>query len=128
MASKGHPAWAPLVLFIDDADDAAPYEMFFEFHGWKATRAVSASDGLQKAGSLRPDAIVLDLWMPHMDGLEIARRLKRDPATRAIPLIALTADVQDSTRERALAAGVDDFRTKPCAPPDLVATIWRLLG
>lgn len=127
MASESHPAWAPLVLFIDDAEDPAPYDLFLRFQGWKAATAVSSADGLRKAASLQPDAIVLELWMPLMDGLEIARRLKSDPSTSAIPLIALTADVQDSTRERALSAGVDDFRTKPCAPDDLVATIQRLL-
>ncbi len=71
--------------------------------------------------------IVLDLGMPGMDGVEVARRLKADPVTRTTRIIVLTGHVLDNARRRALGAGADEFCTKPCLPADLAAAVKRHL-
>jgi DNA-binding response OmpR family regulator len=78
--------------------------------------------------ALKPDAIVLDLHLPVVDGWEVTRRLKAHAATKATPVIALTADALKEAEERARAAGVDAFCTKPCSPPDVAAIIRRYLS
>jgi CheY-like chemotaxis protein len=119
---------APLVLVIDDVEDNRDvYTQFLSHQGWRVATAVDGEDGLAKAESLRPSVIILDLGLPKMDGWEVAQRLKNAPATSAIPIVALTGHVTRESRQRALTAGVDEFCTKPCLPPDLIATIRRHL-
>ena len=81
--------------------------------GHEVIIAVDGQQGVDLAGSDNPDIILLDMSLPVMDGWEAARRLKADDATKAIPIIALSAHVMEGERERALAAGCDDFDTKP---------------
>jgi CheY-like chemotaxis protein len=127
MPTKGS-ASAPLVLVIDDAEDNREvYVQFFEFQGWRTATASDGEDGLDKASALKPSVIVLDLSLPVMDGWEVARRLKAKGATRSIPVIALTGHALDDSRRKAMAAGVDEYLTKPCLPADLAAVIRRHL-
>jgi len=78
-------------------------------------------------GSEHPDLVLMDMSLPVLDGWEAAQRLKADPATRAIPVIALTAHAMTADRERALAAGCDDYDTKPIELPRLLEKMQRLL-
>ena len=78
------------------------------------------------AGSERPDLIIMDLTLPDMDGWEATRRIKADPATKHIPVVALTANAMEGDREKALAAGCDDFDTKPVELPRLLDKIRAL--
>jgi CheY-like chemotaxis protein len=80
------------------------------------------------AVSERPDIILMDLEMPVMNGWEATRRLKADPATRDIPIIALSAHAMAGDREKALATGCDDFDTKPIEFDRLLAKIEQALG
>ena len=124
MLTKPATASAPLVLFIDDsADNCEVYVQFFEFNGWRTATASDGKSGLEKAAALKPNAIVLDLHLPVLDGWEVTRLLKADPATKATPIIALTADVLKEGEERARAAGADAFYTKPFSPPDLAGSL-----
>lgn len=119
---------APLILVIDDNEDNRDlYEQFLEHKGWRVATASDGVLGLERATSLHPDVIVLDLGLPKIDGWEVARRLKGDPNTEAIPVIAVTAHAMGGSKQRALAAGVDAFQTKPFLPQELVAEIERLL-
>jgi two-component system, cell cycle response regulator DivK len=128
MPAKGSPPPAPLVLVIDDAEDNREvYVQFFEFQGWRTATASDGEDGLDKASALAPTVIVLDLSLPLMDGWEVARRLKANGKTRSIPVIALTGHALDDSRRKAIAAGVDEYLTKPCLPADLAAVIKRHL-
>lgn len=128
MPSKGSSPSAPLVLVIDDAEDNREvYVQFFEFQGWRTATASDGEDGLDKASALVPSVIVLDLSLPVMDGWEVARRLKANGKTRTIPVIALTGHALDDSRRKAMAAGVDEYLTKPCLPADLAAVIRRHL-
>jgi CheY-like chemotaxis protein len=75
------------------------------------------------ATSDKPDLILMDITLPDIDGGEVTRRIKADPATKGIPIIALTANAMSGDREKALAAGCDDFATKPVEMPRLLEKI-----
>jgi two-component system cell cycle response regulator DivK len=84
--------------------------------------------GLAMAREVAPDLILLDLGLPEIDGWECARRLKADPATRHIPIIALTAHAMLGDRQKALDAGCDEFDTKPIDLGSLMDKITHLLA
>ena len=96
-------------------------------HGYEVMIAVDGAEGVAMAGAERPDLILLDMSLPVMDGWEATRRLKADDATKAIPVIALTAHAMESDREQAMQAGCDDFDTKPIELPRLLGKINALL-
>ena len=119
----------PLILLVDDvADNIDVYTQFFLHRGWRTATASNGQEGLTIAAGLRPDVIVLDLGMPGMDGWEVARRLRADPVTGSIPILALTGHVLGDSRRRAREAGVDEFLTKPCLPQDLAEAVKRHLA
>lgn len=91
--------------------------------GHTVLRAVSAESGLSVARSALPDLILMDIQLPGMNGLEATALLKGDPATRAIPVIALTALAMKGDRERILAAGCDGYASKPLSRLTLIAAI-----
>ena len=95
--------------------------------GYDVLAAANGQDGLDLARRERPDLVLLDLGMPEIDGWECARQLKRAHGTASIPIIALTAHAMLGDRERALAAGCDDFDTKPIDFAALLKRIDRLL-
>jgi len=110
------------ILYVEDNDD----NIYMLKN--RLTRAgftvIVATDGIQgvaMAGSEQPDLILMDLTLPNMDGEQATRHIKADPTTNHIPVIALTANAMASDREKALAAGCDDFDTKP-------VELQRLLG
>jgi two-component system, cell cycle response regulator DivK len=129
MPPKGVPsASAPLVLLVDDSEDTVEaYEQFLRHVGMRVASARDGEEALAKVAELSPDAVVLDLGLPKIDGWDVAKRIKSDPATNRIPVIALTGHATDNARSRALASGVDEFCVKPCLPPDLLAAIRRHL-
>ena len=81
--------------------------------GHEVTIAVDGQEGIDNARSTAPDLILMDMSLPIVDGWEATRRLKADPATASIPVIALTAHAMAGDREKALEAGCDDYDTKP---------------
>jgi CheY-like chemotaxis protein len=81
--------------------------------GWRVTTATNGLEALKKIRSRRPDAIVLDMIMPEMDGFELTRTLKSHPSYRAIPIVAATSLYGRGHRERCLAVGCDDYVAKP---------------
>jgi CheY-like chemotaxis protein len=90
--------------------------------------AGDGADGVAKARSELPNLILMDMSLPVIDGWEATRQIKADSATSGIPVIALTAHAMTEDREKALAAGCDDYDTKPIELPRLVAKIDALLG
>jgi CheY-like chemotaxis protein len=89
--------------------------------------AVDGSEGVSMAISEAPDLILMDMSLPGMDGMEATRRIKAHPATKHIPVIALTAHAMSSDREKALEAGCDEYDTKPVDLPRLLGKIEALL-
>ena len=115
------------ILYVEDNDDNV--YMLRNRLARAGFTVVIATDGVQgvaMAGSERPDLIIMDLTLPDMDGWEATRRIKADPATKHIPVVALTANAMEGDREKALAAGCDDFDTKPVELPRLLDKIRAL--
>jgi len=119
----------PLVLVVDDvADGREIVGEYLKMGGYRMAEAADGLEAVQKARELAPDVILMDVWLPKMDGLEATRRIKKDEATKHIPVIALTAHGLASAREKALAAGCDAVVTKPFLPEDLEQEIRRQIG
>ncbi|WP_414475073.1 response regulator [Microvirga sp. M2] len=95
--------------------------------GYDVLIAEDGAKGLSAAAEGKPDLILMDMSLPVVDGWEATRRLKAEPRTRSIPVIALTAHAMSSDREKAVAAGCDDYDTKPVELERLLAKIERLL-
>ena len=95
--------------------------------GHEVLFAVDGQEAVDMAASASPALILMDMGLPVMDGWEATRRIKADPRTRAIPVIALTAHAMAEDRDKALAAGCDDFDTKPVEIARLLAKIEALL-
>jgi CheY-like chemotaxis protein len=95
--------------------------------GYEVVMAVQGEEGVELARSASPDVILMDMSLPVLDGWEATRRLKSDPATREIPVIALTAHAMSGDREKAREAGCDDFDTKPVEYTRLLSKIEGLL-
>jgi CheY-like chemotaxis protein len=96
--------------------------------GYEVMMAADGMNGLALAQTHTPDLILMDLGLPEVDGWECARQLKADVVTRDIPIIALTAHAMVGDRERALAAGCDEFDTKPIDFTGLLSKLDRLLA
>ena len=118
------------VLYVEDNDDNVfMLKMRLELLGdFEVLTAEDGEKGCTMALSERPDFILMDLEMPVVDGWEATRRLKCSPQARNIPIIALSAHALAGEREKALAAGCDEFDTKPIEFDRLVATVRRLLA
>jgi CheY-like chemotaxis protein len=118
-----------LILVVDDYQDAREmYAEYLQFSGFRVAEARNGNEAVEKAFSLKPDLILMDLSLPGMDGWEATRRLKSDDATRHIPIVALTGHALAGASEGAKKAGCDSFVTKPCLPDDLVVEVRRMLS
>jgi signal transduction histidine kinase len=115
---------AQRVLLIEDNDDGREMmAMMLESQRYQVTTAIDGDDGLRKAAAAPPDIALVDIGLPGIDGYEVARRLRADPAMRGVRLIALTGYGQDSDQQRALAAGFDAHLVKPVEIARLMALL-----
>jgi CheY-like chemotaxis protein len=96
--------------------------------GYVVAMALDGQSALEMSQTEAPNLILMDVGLPVLDGWEATRRLKADPSTRHIPVIALTAHAMSSDREKAVEAGCDDYETKPIELSRLLAKIERLLN
>jgi two-component system cell cycle response regulator DivK len=116
------------ILYVEDNEDNVyMLKRRLERAGFEVAVAPDGEQGLAAARDQRPDLIVMDLSLPVLDGWEATRRLKASEETRAIPVIALSAHAMPGDREKALAAGCDDYDAKPVKLPGLLAKIRALL-
>ncbi|AIE84572.1 response regulator [Fimbriimonas ginsengisoli] len=95
--------------------------------GYEVSIAIDGESGLALVGTEKPDLILMDMSLPILDGWEVTRRLKANPLTQRIPVIALTAHAMSSDRDKAMEAGCDDYDTKPVELPRLLEKIEALL-
>jgi two-component system cell cycle response regulator DivK len=118
------------LLYVEDNDDNVyMLKMRLELlDGFEVLTAENGERGYETAVAERPDIILMDLEMPIVDGWEATRRLKSNPETRDIPVIAFSAHALAGEREKALAAGCDEFDTKPIEFDRLVTKVNRLLA
>jgi CheY-like chemotaxis protein len=119
----------PLVLVVEDFEDAREmYALYLGHEGFGVVQARDGYEALKLAAEKLPDLILMDLALPGMDGWEATRRIKNDPRTRHIPVVALTGHVLAGHAEGARQAGCDSFVIKPCLPDALVAEVRRMLS
>jgi two-component system, cell cycle response regulator DivK len=119
----------PRVLFVEDSEmNRDMLSRRLARKEYEVLVAVDGKEGVEMAGSVAPDLILMDMSLPVMDGWEATRQLKASPETKAIPIIALTAHAMSGDREKAIEAGCDDYDTKPIELPRLLAKMEDLLG
>jgi CheY-like chemotaxis protein len=127
--SKKASASDPLILVVDDFEDnRAMYVEYLQFQGLRVAEAVNGEEAVARTKQLLPAVVVMDLSLPVMDGWEATRRIKADPKTAHIHVIALTGHAEPAHAKKALDAGCDDFVPKPCLPEDLLAKIREHLN
>ena len=117
------------ILYIEDNEDNVfMLATRLRRKGFEVVIARDGAEGINVAHTEKPDLILMDLSLPVLDGWEATRRLKASPETKSIPIIVLTAHAMAGDREKAVAAGADEYDTKPVRLPDLLAKIEGFLG
>jgi len=116
------------ILLIDDEEDVSDLVRYhLKKAKYRVVEAVDGEEGIRAAFSERPDAIVLDVMMPRLNGFEVAKILKADPVTTGIPILFLSAKGEAESRIKGLELGADDYLAKPFEPRELLARIRALL-
>lgn len=116
------------ILYVEDNEDNIyVVKNRFTRAGFTVLVATDGEQGVAMASAEKPDLILMDLGLPVLDGWEATRRIKSQPETRHIPVIALSAHAMTGDREKALAAGCDDFDTKPVEMPRLLEKVRALM-
>ena len=118
----------PLILVVEDN----PLNMklvrdVLLASGYEVVGTTTAEEGLEVARQRAPALVVMDIQLPGMDGITALRELRKDPSTRAIPVMAVTASVMQSERQEVMAAGFDGYQSKPLSVKDLLAEVRKLL-
>lgn len=116
-----------ILIIEDDEMNMDMITQRLELRGFRVLGASGGLDGIDLAREEQPDLILMDVNLPEIDGWETTRRLKAEPATRHIPVVALTAHAMVSDRDKALQAGCDDYETKPVDFQRLLSKIGALL-
>lgn len=120
---------AKKILAVDDEKHIVRLvQVNLERQGYEVITASDGKEALQKVEDERPDLVVLDVMMPYMDGFEVLQNLRRNPATREIPVIMLTAKAQDADVFKGWQSGVDCYLTKPFNPMELIAFVKRIFS
>ncbi|MGH2528237.1 MAG: response regulator [Actinomycetota bacterium] len=119
----------PRILIVDDDPVILRLlQINFRLEGYEVDSASRGDEALRRAREAVPDVVVLDIMMPGVDGFDVLRQLKEDPASRDVPVILLSARSQDEDRLRSYALGVEVYVTKPFDPAHLVEIVRRVLA
>lgn len=119
----------PTVLVVDDyPENREMYAEYLEYSGFRALQAADGEQAVSTAIAERPDVILMDLALPHLDGWEATKAIKADPRTRTIPVIALTGHALSSHARRATEAGCDRVLIKPALPDDVLKAVRQLMS
>lgn len=118
-----------LILIVEDRPlNAKLLRDVLQANGYAVAEATTAETGIEIARERGPDLILMDIHLPGMDGIKALGELRRDPITRAIPVIAVTASAMPMERQEIIDAGFDGYQAKPVRVKDLVAEVRRLLA
>lgn len=117
-----------ILIIDDDLDTLRLVGLMLQRQGYQITAATNGQQGLMRVEEDAPDLIVLDVMMPEMDGYEVARRLRKNPATASIPILMFTAKSQLDDKVTGFEVGADDYLTKPTHPSELQAHVKALLA
>jgi len=123
----GKGSASKILVVEDNQDNREMVVKVLKFNGYEVIEAVDGEEGIEKAKTEAPALILLDIYLPKMDGYEVAKRLKGDTGLRDIPVIALTAHAMKGNREQALAAGCDGYISKPIDIRELPKQIEQFL-
>jgi len=116
------------VLIVEDEPDIRDLLAFhLEREGYQVSKCRTGADALRQVRALPPDLVLLDLMLPEVNGLEVCRRLRRDPATASLPIVMLTAKGEELDRVLGLELGADDYVVKPFSPKEVVARVRAVL-
>lgn len=128
IADRRSGARPQLVLLVEDtADLREMWHVWLQHFGFDVTEARDGLEAVHKAVAHPPQIVLMDLWLPNIDGLEATRRMRRDPALTHIPIIAVSAQDAGQVAERALACGCTHFIQKPVSPDALIEHIRSVL-
>ena len=116
-----------ILVVDDDPFNLDLLEQELTEQGYLIEKASDGDEGLKKVESFSPDVVILDYMMPKMDGIEVVKRLKQDPRSRAIPVILLTAKASQDDKVKGLDAGADDYVVKPFEPFELLARVRSMM-
>lgn len=116
-----------LLLVEDDPDLLEVLRLTFEIEGFRLVLATDGEQALDKARRHAPDLMILDLMLPKLDGIEVCRRLRSEPAFQRLPILMLTAKGEETDIVLGLGIGADDYLVKPARPRELVARVRSLL-
>jgi CheY-like chemotaxis protein len=122
------PAIQSVLIVEDNDDNVAIYTAILRHHGFEVFDAPDGAAGVVAARLRRPSVILMDVALPVMDGWEATRRLKADPETAMIPVVALTAHALEEHRQISLDAGCDEYIPKPAEPRTVLDAVRRLLS
>ena len=122
------PSASPILLVEDDHLLRQAFRILLEDAGFRVSEAGTAESALEQARLETPAAIVLDMGLPDRPGLDVARALRREPATLDVPILALTGRVGTQERDECLAAGCTEYHGKPLAPQKLLERLRELVG
>jgi len=116
------------ILVVDDEPEAVELVEFnLKGAGYEVSTAGDGAEALNKARRIQPNLVILDVMMPEIDGMEVCKLLRRDPATSTIPIIMLTAKASEVDRVLGLELGADDYVVKPFSPRELVLRVKKIL-
>jgi two-component system cell cycle response regulator DivK len=117
-----------LILLVEDNDNNRMLiRDVLHASGYRVVEAETAEDGLRMAAEQRPALILMDIQLPGMNGIDALRRLRADPDTRAIPVIAVTASAMTQDRRQIMAAGFDGYQAKPISVKGFLQTVREML-
>jgi CheY-like chemotaxis protein len=118
-----------LILIVEDNEkNRKLVRDTLQFKGYQTVEAENGEDGVRLARERRPALVLMDIQLPGIDGLTALRHLRADPATRAIPVMAVTASAMTHDRQKILAAGFDGYQTKPIRVKEFLGAVEALLG
>jgi CheY-like chemotaxis protein len=128
-STSEHPGHGQRILLVeDDLINRRQVAFLLQANGYEVCAVASASDAFAAAAERRPALILMDIHLPGMDGLAATRHFKAQPATREIPVVALTASAMDEDAVKAKAAGCDGYVTKPCEQSQLLEEVRRVIA
>ena len=116
-----------IVVIEDEPDILENLRFNLEREGFDVACAVDGVEGLEVVGREKPDLVLLDLLLPRLDGMEVCRTLKSEPATKGMPIIMVTAKGEETDIVLGLSLGADDYATKPFSPRELIARVRAVL-
>jgi two-component system cell cycle response regulator DivK len=117
-----------LILMIEDNDkNRKLMRDVLQFQGYRTAESENAEEGLRLAGTLAPALILMDIHLPGMNGIEALSALRADPATRGIPVMAVTASVMPQDRQMVTSAGFDGYQSKPINVKEFVAAVQEIV-